>query len=188
MVTRPTVIQPRAFDPTFGCRTSSHSSQRPSPTGMMRVVTIALSDQWWEPPKSDEMILFVEKIGESYVAQLPSNAPEIMDEQTKKNWHKSWEEAKTIGYLAHARIKKTDDGLEFAFLDPKFIEKQIAEKKLPGTVEEKTAPVTVLGHTTNVDSKKIMVSASTEELCKFFTQHIDAKLFGEKTVKWTRVK
>lgn len=161
------------------------SAGKEFPTGFMRAVFISLPKEWSEPiSTSDEVVFFAEKVGDYYVLQMPASALRTEKKKdTKTDWHKEWEAAKTGGYLAHIRIKKTDDGLELAPIDPKFIEQQITEKKLPGTIEPLKSKAFIAN-----DQKKLTVSASTEELQKFFQAHINEKLFGEKPQKWTLVK
>jgi hypothetical protein len=165
------------------------SAGKDFPTGMMRVISVSLPKEWWQPiEQKQEIICCAEKIGDAYIVQLPANVLDKIDEKDEVNWHKAWEEAKTSGFIAHVRIKQTGDGLEFAFLDSEFIEQQISEKKLPGSVESKNSKVTILGVDSEYETKQIKVSATTEALRKFFTQHIDGKLFSEEATKWTRVK
>lgn len=166
------------------------SAGKEFPTGVMRAVFISLPNDWWEPIKTDEEVMFcVEKVGEYYVAQMPAGALKKEEEKGEKiNWHKEWEAAKTRGYLVGLRIKKTDDGLELTPIDPGFIEAQLTAKKLPGTVEPKKTKVKFLNQEHEVDVRDLKVSASTEELQKFFKEHIDGKLFGGMTQKWKQVK
>lgn len=167
------------------------SAGKDFPTGMMRVIGVSLPKEWWQPiEQKNEIICCAEKIGDAYIIQVPVNVLDQIDDKKEVNWHKAWEEAKTSGYTAHLRIKQTTDGLEFAVLDTDFIAQQITEKKLPGSVETKKSKITILGVDSDYETKEIKVTATTEELRKFFTQHIDGKLFSETEtmVKWTRIK
>lgn len=122
-------------------------------------------------------VAFVEKFGSAYVLQVPlqNKGKEPTNDFQDILFSGKWDKEKVDGYFfTKFEIKKCR--FLFSALSTAFVKEQIELKKLSGKVTT-TKEVLPTNTASTYEKSKIVVSAKTKELHKFFEKHIDGELF-----------
>ena len=131
----------------------------PAPAGIEQGLTVG------------QYIGFIFKSGDSYVVQLPF-MENIQDNQAEVVSEK-WGHEKIVGYQL-VRLKKLEKLLKLDFLEDEKVEELVNRKVLAGRIEQKVDETT---DPPTVSRKDIIVTATTKELHKFFSEHEHDELF-----------
>lgn len=109
------------------------------------------------------MIGFFDKVGDSYLCQIP--IPEILEGNQATAVTENWGKSKNTKYFV-CRFLKQESGFRLDHLSDEKLEAVIRENKLAGRIDQK---IDRSAEPPNVGPKKIVVTATTEELGRFFS-------------------
>ncbi len=150
------------------------------PAGFMRILLVSQN----EVLESEHLLGFVEKIGRYHVLHIPEiKVQEIMTSQ-RTAWDLEWDIHQVEGYLL-VRLLVTDDNIELTFIENDFLIEQIEAQKLSGQIqrEEQKLMYGLVKH----EKVSITITADSDDLREFFSQHIDGKLLSEQVMKFMRI-
>jgi len=111
----------------------------------------------------DAMIGFFDKVGDSYLCQIP--IPEILEGNQATAVTENWGKSKNTKYFV-CRFLKQESGFRLDYLSDEKLEAVIRENKLAGRIEQK---IDRSVEPPSVGSKTLVVTATTEELGQFFS-------------------